>query len=110
MIALGIMIDVAHLIRGGWCRIFWQGIRLPLIVSHTGFQGHCASPRNISDATMELITTAGGLIGVGFWDGAICGDDVDSIVRPQSATGIDRFGLEPHRPWIRLGWRNQRAL
>jgi microsomal dipeptidase-like Zn-dependent dipeptidase len=42
---------------------------------------------------MELITTAGGLIGVGFWDGAICGDDVDSIVGA-IRYGIDRFGLE----------------
>jgi len=92
MIAFGIMIDVAHSSEAVVQDLLARH-PVPRIVSHTGFQGHCASPRNISDATMELITTAGGLIGVGFWDGAICGDDVDSIVGA-IRYGIDRFGLE----------------
>lgn len=44
----------------------------PLVVSHTGFQGHCPTPRNIDDALMRDIAAAGGLIGVGFWDAAVC--------------------------------------
>ena len=92
MIALGIMIDVAHSSEAVVQDLLAKH-PVPLIVSHTGFQGHCASPRNISDDTMELITNAGGLIGVGFWDGATCGSDVDSIVGA-IRYGIDRFGLE----------------
>jgi len=92
MIALGIMIDVAHSSEAVVQDLLARH-PVPLIVSHTGFQGHCASPRNISDDTMELITNAGGLIGVGFWDGATCGSDVDSIVGA-IRYGIDRFGLE----------------
>ncbi len=44
----------------------------PLIVSHTGLHGHCPSKRNISDELMIKIAKAGGLIGVGHWEGAIC--------------------------------------
>ena len=92
MLSLGIMIDVAHSSEAV-VQDLLADHSVPLIVSHTGFQGHCDSPRNISDDTMELITDAGGLIGVGFWDGATCGNDVNSIVGA-IRYGIDRFGLE----------------
>ena len=92
MLSLGIMIDVAHSSEAV-VQDLLADHSIPLIVSHTGFQGHCDSPRNISDDTMELITDAGGLIGVGFGDGATCGNDVDSIVGA-IRYGIDRFGLD----------------
>ena len=44
----------------------------PLVISHTGFNGYCKSPRNISDSLMIEIAEKGGLIGVGFWDAAVC--------------------------------------
>ena len=44
----------------------------PVVVTHTGFRGHCDSPRNISDALMKRIAEKGGVIGVGFWDAAVC--------------------------------------
>ena len=91
MDALGIMIDVSHsspqvvddvlnLIEG------------PLIVSHTGFKGHCNRKRNISDALIARIADRGGLIGVGFWSEAVCGDDVTAIA-DAIAYGIDTFGV-----------------
>ncbi len=91
MDALGIMIDVSHsspqvvddvlnLIEG------------PLIVSHTGFKGHCNRKRNISDALIARIAERGGLIGVGFWSEAVCGDDVTAIA-DAIAYGIDTFGV-----------------
>jgi len=64
-----------------------------LIVSHTGFQGHCPSPRNISDETMGMIAEAGGLIGVGFWADVTCGNGIDAIASA-IRYGIDQFGLE----------------
>jgi microsomal dipeptidase-like Zn-dependent dipeptidase len=51
----------------------------PVIVSHTGLKGHCDSARNISDETMSMVAEAGGLVGVGFWDGAVCTPDLASI-------------------------------
>ena len=78
MLALGIMLDVSHSSE----QVVADTLALsdkPLIVSHTGFQGHCDSPRNISDELMEQIAAAGGLIAVGFWDGAICGNSPATV-------------------------------
>lgn len=89
----GIMIDVAHSSEAtvrDTLRITGSGA---LIVSHTGFNGHCPSPRNISDETMALITEAGGLIGVGFWSDVTCGEGVDAIASA-IRYGIDQFGVD----------------
>ena len=51
----------------------------PLVVSHTGFKGHCDTERNISDVLMEKIAIDGGLIAVGYWDAAVCGTTADDI-------------------------------
>ncbi|MDB9737002.1 dipeptidase [Porticoccaceae bacterium] len=78
MLALGIMLDVSHSSE----QVVVDTLAIsnkPLIVSHTGFQGHCPSPRNISDKLMEKIAAAGGLIAVGFWDGAICGNSPATV-------------------------------
>lgn len=59
----------------------------PLIVSHTGFKGHCDTPRNISDALMQEIAQRGGIIGVGFWDEAVCGTS------PADIAGAIAYGI-----------------
>lgn len=90
---LNIMIDVAHSSEATVRDTLATTKGAALIVSHTGFQGHCPSPRNISDETMEMITAAGGLIGVGFWADVTCGEDIHAIAGALRY-GIDRFGLE----------------
>ena len=90
---LNIMIDVAHSSEATVRDALATTNGAALIVSHTGFQGHCPSPRNISDETMEMITAAGGLIGVGFWADVTCGEDIHAITGA-IRYGIDRFGLE----------------
>lgn len=52
----------------------------PVVVSHTGFKGHCDTARNISDKLMQSIAAKGGLIAVGYWDGAVCGDTPKDVV------------------------------
>ncbi len=90
---LGIMIDVAHSSEATVRDTLTTTKGAALMVSHTGFQGHCPSPRNISDETMEMVAAAGGLIGVGFWADVTCGEDIDAIAGALRY-GIDRFGLE----------------
>lgn len=51
----------------------------PLLIRHTGFQGHCQSPRNISDQLMHDIATKGGLIAVGYWEAAVCGTSPKNV-------------------------------
>ena len=91
MDALGIMIDVSH----SSPQVVNDVLNLidsPLIVSHTGFKGHCNRKRNISDALIARIAERGGLIGVGFWSEAVCGEDVTAIA-DAIAYGIETFGL-----------------
>lgn len=91
MDSLGIMIDVSHSAP----QVVDDVLNLidnPLIVSHTGFKGHCDRKRNISDALITRIAKRGGLIGVGFWSEAVCGEDIAAIA-DSIAYGIETFGL-----------------
>lgn len=42
------------------------------IVSHTGIHGTCPTKRNFPDELMQAIVAKGGVVGIGFWDGAVC--------------------------------------
>lgn len=75
-----IIIDVAHSSESVVKEVLAQSKR-PLIVSHTGLKGSCDSPRNISDALMKKIAERGGLIGIGFWKGAVCDNSPRNIVK-----------------------------
>ena len=66
----------------------------PVIVSHTGFKGHCDRKRNISDDLMMYIAERGGLIGVGFWSEAVSGTDATAIA-DATADGVETFGVGP---------------
>jgi len=53
----------------------------PVVVSHTGVKGTCDNTRNLSDAELVGIAKTGGVIGIGYWEQAICGNDAKSIAR-----------------------------
>lgn len=69
----------------------------PVVVSHTGVRAICDNTRNLSDDQLRRIATTGGLIGIGFWDTAVCGNDVVSIANAIKYTvkivGIDHVAL-----------------
>jgi len=87
MQARGIMIDVSHSAPQVVEDVLARSTA-PLIVSHTGFYGYCESPRNISDELMQKIAQGGGIIGVGYWDGAVCDPT------PKSIVGAIRYGID----------------
>ena len=80
MTALGIMLDVSHSSEKVVTEVLTLTDR-PLLISHTGFQGHCLSPRNISDSLMQAIAEQGGLIAVGYWDSAVCGTSPATVAQ-----------------------------
>ena len=87
MIRLGIMIDVSHSSE----KVVEDVLRItnqPLLVSHTGLYGHCQSSRNISDVLMQKIASKGGLIGIGYWNGAVCGNT------PKAIADAIRYGID----------------
>jgi membrane dipeptidase len=53
----------------------------PVLVSHTGVAGTCPGPRNLSDEHLQRIAASGGVIGIGYWDAAVCETSVGAIVR-----------------------------
>lgn len=55
--------------------------RRPVVVSHTGVRGTCDNQRNLTDAQLAAISARGGVIGIGVWETAVCGDDARAIAR-----------------------------
>lgn len=80
MDAESLIIDLAHASEQTIDEVLALHTR-PLIVSHTGVKGTCDNGRNLSDRHLEAIAATGGLIGIGFWEAAVCGRDIDAIVR-----------------------------
>ena len=92
MLRLNIIIDVSHSSENV-AKDVLDITNRPIVVSHTGFNGHCESPRNISDGLMQSIAKKGGLIGVGFWDGAVC-DNTPKSVAEAIVYGIELIGVD----------------
>jgi microsomal dipeptidase-like Zn-dependent dipeptidase len=67
--------------------------RRPVIVSHTGVAGTCPGPRNLTDAHLRGIARTGGVIGIGYWDGAVCETSGEAIVKAMRYAA-DQVGVE----------------
>jgi microsomal dipeptidase-like Zn-dependent dipeptidase len=80
MEALGIALDLAHASPRAVDDALALATR-PLVVSHTGVQGTCPGPRNLSDDQLRRIAGQGGVVGIGFFPGAVCGTEVADVVR-----------------------------
>jgi membrane dipeptidase len=69
----------------------------PVVVSHTGVRGTCDNNRNLTDDQLKRIAQTGGVIGIGFWDTAVCGEDAEAIARAIGYTvniaGVDHVAL-----------------
>lgn len=71
MDSLGLIIDLAHASPRLVDDILALTTRA-VVVSHGGVQGTCPGPRNLSDAQLRRIAAGGGVVGIGYWEGAIC--------------------------------------
>lgn len=92
---LGITIDLAHVSPKMIDEILDQTTR-PVLVSHTGVKGTKDSPRNISDHHINRIAASGGLIGIGFFRGAIKGEIkhiVEAMKYVRDMVGIEHVAI-----------------
>jgi microsomal dipeptidase-like Zn-dependent dipeptidase len=80
MEAKKMVIDLAHASAATIDDVLRMAAR-PVVVSHTGVRGTCANQRNLDDAQLAAISANGGLIGIGFWETAVCGGDARAIAR-----------------------------
>ena len=67
--------------------------QMPLVISHTGLYGHCQTPRNLPDELMQQLVQAGGLVAVGYWDGAVCDISVANVAAAIKY-GVDLLGAQ----------------
>jgi membrane dipeptidase len=92
MEAKGIILDLAHSSE----QVFIDALTIsnrPVLVSHTGVKGTCNNRRNLSDEQLKAVAKTGGIVGIGYWDTAVCGKDTEAIAKAIRYT-VDLIGIE----------------
>lgn len=96
MQAKGMIVDVAHASSNVISDVLEISTR-PIFVSHTGVKGTCNNNRNLSDEQLIGIARTGGVIGIGYWETAVCGTDAKAIARAiryaVNVAGVEHVGL-----------------
>jgi microsomal dipeptidase-like Zn-dependent dipeptidase len=80
MEAKGMIVDVAHCSKACVADILKMA-RRPIVSSHGGVQATCKVNRNLSDEQIKGVAATGGLIGIGYWDAAVCDTSPASIAK-----------------------------
>ncbi|WP_017666537.1 dipeptidase [Sandarakinorhabdus sp. AAP62] len=92
----GMIIDVAHSSPAAYADVLKIATR-PVVVSHGGVKGTCDTPRNLSDDQLRALAANGGVVGIGYWDAAICQPTPEAtakaILHAVKVAGIDHVGL-----------------
>jgi membrane dipeptidase len=93
---LGVLVDLAHVSPRATDEVLAISTR-PTVVSHGGVKGTCPSERTISDEHVRAIAAGGGVIGIGYWETAVCGREPRHVVAAMrhvvSLVGDDFVGL-----------------
>jgi microsomal dipeptidase-like Zn-dependent dipeptidase len=71
MEAKGIIVDIAHCSHRCVAEVLAMA-RRPVVSSHGGVQATCKVNRNLTDGEIRGVARTGGVIGIGYWDGAVC--------------------------------------
>jgi membrane dipeptidase len=92
----GILLDLAHASAQAMDDALAVATR-PVVVSHTGVKGTCDNNRNLSDDQVRAVAAHDGVIGIGYWDVAICGTDglafAKAIRYTTKLVGVRHVGL-----------------
>lgn len=75
-----IIVDLAHTSPQMKRDVLAMATR-PVVVSHGGVAATCPGPRNLTDDELKAIAANGGLVGIGYWDAAVCELTVPAIVK-----------------------------
>lgn len=73
METLGMLVDLAHASPTLVDDVLAVSTR-PVLVSHTGVRATCDNTRNLDDRRLRGVADSGGLMGIGLWPTAVCGD------------------------------------
>lgn len=93
---LGMIVDVAHASHPAVAEILATAAH-PVVSSHGGVQATCGVNRNLTDEEIEGVAATGGVVGIGYWNGAVCDTSaeavVDAIAHVRDLVGIQHVGL-----------------
>ncbi len=96
MEAKGMVIDIAHSSHVTVAQVLAMAKR-PVVSSHGGVQATCKVNRNLTDDEIRGVARTGGVVGIGYWDAAVCDTSPAGIVRAiahvRDLVGIDHVGL-----------------
>lgn len=96
MEAKGMVVDIAHASHTAVAEILAMATK-PVVSSHGGVQAVCEVNRNLTDDEIRGVARTGGVVGIGYWDGALCSTApakfVESVVHVRDLVGIDHVGL-----------------
>ena len=96
MEALGMVVDIAHCSHECVADILAMAKR-PVVSSHGGVQATCKVNRNLTDDEIRGVAKTGGVIGIGYWDGAVCGtsprDTARAMKHVRDLVGIEHVAL-----------------
>jgi microsomal dipeptidase-like Zn-dependent dipeptidase len=92
----GMIVDLAHSSRQTFADVLAVA-RRPVVVSHGGVKATCNTSRNLDDAQLRALAENGGMIGIGYWDAAVCAPTpaavAQSIAHAVKVMGVDHVGL-----------------
>ena len=90
------LVDVAHASEATIDDVLGLATR-PVVVSHTGVKGTCDNARNLSDRHLRAIAATGGVVGIAYFEFAVCGTDAAAIARAvrhaADVAGVDHVAL-----------------
>jgi microsomal dipeptidase-like Zn-dependent dipeptidase len=93
---LGMIVDIAHCSHACVADILAMA-RRPVVSSHGGVQATCKVNRNLSDEEIRGVARTGGIIGIGYWDAAICDTSPRAAARAmkhvRDLVGIEHVAL-----------------
>ncbi|MEL7739374.1 dipeptidase [Citromicrobium bathyomarinum] len=93
---LGMVVDIAHCSHACVADILAMA-RRPVVSSHGGVQATCDVNRNLSDDEIRGVAKTGGVVGIGYWDAAVCGtsprDAAKAMKHVRDLVGIDYVAL-----------------
>lgn len=93
---LGVVVDLAHLAPAAIDDVLAMATK-PTVISHGGVKATCDNPRNVSDDHLRAIAAGGGVIGIGYFELAVCGNEPREVVAAMrhviDVVGADHLAL-----------------
>lgn len=92
----GIIVDIAHASHPAIAEMLERATN-PVVASHGGVQATCDVNRNLTDEEIRGVAATGGVVGIGYWDAAVCeltpAAVVDAIEHVIEVGGVETAAL-----------------